>query len=143
MTTNKELEQQVLDLTTQVNALLARAGISDRPLAPGAIPPEERSDYIDHGSPEHLVYLGLERVDNIEEAKAANYVVYTSPTKKSYRLTDELGAARLQLPLDPPKGILMVLREKVSTFESGPPKPFAGAPERFIPPGDPEFTRIA
>jgi hypothetical protein len=139
MATNKELEQELAEL----KALLAAHGIGERPLPAGAIPPEERSDYIKHGSPEHLVYLGLERVDNIEAAREANYIVYTSPKKKSYRLLDELGASRLMLPLEPSKGILMILREKVSSFESGPPKPFAGAPARFIPPGDPEFTRIA
>ena len=138
-TTNKELEQKIVHL----EQLLARHGIGEKPLEPGAIPPEERSDYIEFGSDKHMVFLGLERVVDIEEAKANSFIVYTSPTKKSYRLTDEVSAARMMLPLDPPKGILMILREKVSSFESGPPKPFKGAPERFIPPGDPEFTRIA
>ena len=138
MATNKELEQKIDELT----ALLARAGIGVEQQARGEIPLEDRQDYIPFGSPRHLVVLGLERVDNIEEAKAANFIVYTSPTKKSYRLVDELGASRMMLPLEPSKGILMILREKVSSFESGPPKPFAGAPARFIPPGDPEFKRI-
>ena len=139
MATNKELEQQIAELT----ALLARAGIGPQPLEPGAIPPEQRSDYIEFGSDKHAAFLGLERVDNIEEAEKSGYIVYTSPKDKSYRLLDEVGAARLMLPLEPSKGILMILREKVSSFESGRPKPFAGAPARFIPPGDPEFTRIA
>ena len=139
MATNKELEQQIAHL----EQLLARAGIGERPQEPGVVPPEERSDYIEHGSDKHLAFLGLERVGDIEEAKASGFVVYTSPKDKSYRLLDEVGAARLMLPLEPSKGILMILREKVSSFESGPPKPFAGAPARFIPPGDPEFTRLA
>ena len=139
MATNKELEQQIAHL----EQLLARAGIGDRPLAPGAIAPEERSDYIEHGSDEHLIFLGLARVDDIEEAQKSRFIVHTSDSGKSYRLLDELGAARMMMPLEPDKGILMILREKVSSFESGPPKPFAGAPARFIPPGDSEYTRLA
>ena len=139
MPTTKELEQKIDELT----ALVARHGIRDSPTERGAIPPEERSDYIEFGSDKHAAFLGLERVDDIEEAEKSGYIVYTSPKGKSYRLLDEVGAARMMLPLDPPKGILMILREKVSSFESGPPKPFKGAPARFIPPGDPEFTRIA
>jgi len=140
MATNKELEAKI----DRLEQLLASRGISEKPLPQGAIPPEERSDYIKHGSPEHAVYLGLALVEDVEEAKKNLLTVYTSSgSGKSYRLVDELGAARLMLPLEPSKGILMILREKVSSFESGPPKPFAGAPARFIPPGDPEFTRLA
>ena len=139
MATNKELEQQIDKLTR----LLASQGISEQAPAPGTVPPEERSDYIEHGSDKHMVYLGLARVDDIEAAKKELLTVYTSgSTGKSYRLVDELGAARSQSPLPTDQGILMVLREKISSFESGPPKPFAGAPARFIPPGDPEYTRI-
>jgi len=139
MATNKELEQQIAELT----ALLARSGIGDRPQAPGTIPPEQRSDYIPFGSAKHLAFLGLALVDDVEGAQKNRLTVYTSDSGKSYRLVDELGAARMMMPLDPEKGILLVLREKISSFESGPPKPFKGAPARFIPPGDPEFTRIA
>ena len=39
-------------------------------------------------------------------------------------------------------GILMVLRQKVSAFESGVPKPFPGAPRRFAPEGEREFTPL-
>lgn len=138
MATNKELEQQIAELT----ALLMRHGIGPQPLEQGAIPPKERSDYIEFGSDGHLIYLGLARVDDIEVAEKNRLTVYTSDSGKSYRLVDELGAARRNVPLVPAQGILLELREKVSSFESGPPKPFAGAPARFIPPGDPEFTRI-
>ena len=139
MATNKELEQKIAHL----EQLLARAGIGERPLAPGVVPPEERSDHIPFGSDKHLAFLGLAVVDDVEAAQKNRLTVYTSDSGKSYRLTDELGAARLMVPLDPDKGILLVLREKVSSFESGPPKPFKGAPARFIPPGDTEYTRIA
>ena len=139
MASVKELEQELAEL----KAMLARQGIGERPLASGAVPPEQRSDYIPFGSDEHLVFLGLARVDDIEAAEKNHLIVYTSDKGKSYRLTDELGAARMMMPLEPDKGIMMILREKVSSFESGPPKPFAGAPARFNPLGEPEFTRIA
>lgn len=136
MPTNKELAQEVAEM----RELLASLGI-ERPQ--GRVPPEERRDHIAFGSDEHLVFLGLERVDDVAEAEENRYVVYVSPeTKQAYRLTDEMQAVQRYPNIDPDKATLLELRQKVSTFESGPPKPHAGAPKRFIPPGDPEYTRI-
>lgn len=138
MPSNKELEQKVNELTQ----LLADHGIvadsASRPLQP-----EERSDYVPFGSDRYLIVLGLERVDDVAEAEKNKYVVYTSPeTKKSYRLIDEMQAIQRYPSIDPEKAALVELRQKVSNFESGQPKPHAGAPARFIPPGDPEYTRL-
>lgn len=139
MVTNADLEREL----AQLKATLAAHGIGERPQEPGTVPEKERSDYIEFGSDAHLAFLGLAMVDNVEVAEKNRLTVYTSgESGKSYRLLDELGAARLMVPLDPDKGILLVLREKISSFESGKPKPYPGAPARFIPPGDPEYTRI-
>ena len=139
MATNKELEKQIAQLT----ALLAAHGIGTQAQARGDIPLEERQDYIPFGSDKHLTFLGLAKVGDVEEAQKNRYTVYASASGTSYRLLDELGAALMMRPLDPDKGILLVLRQKISSFESGRPEPFPGAPTRFIPPGDPEYTRIA
>jgi hypothetical protein len=140
MATQKELEQKVAQLEQQIAALAG--GRLVEPIA-GFVPPEQRRDYIEFGSDGHLGFLGLAYVDNIEEAKTNLYTVYISPdTKKAYRLIDEMQAVQAMRPMDPDKSILMVLRQKVSAFESGPPKPFPGAPPRFNPEGEPGFTPL-
>jgi hypothetical protein len=137
MATNKELEQRVAQLE---RALAMATGNVPRS---GRVPEAERRDYIEFGSEKHLAFLGLEKVDDVAAAEKNRYVVYTSPdTDQVYRLLDEMGAAAMLRPMDPDKAILMVLRQKVSSFESGPPKPFPGAPPRFNPEGEPEFTPL-
>ena len=137
MATNKELEQRIAELER------ALAMATGGPPQPRRIPEKERLDYIPHGSDKHLTFLGLVRVDDVEEAERNRYVVYRSPDSgQAYRLLDEMSAAQVMRPMDPDKGILMVLRQKVSAFESGEPKPFPGAPPRFNPEGEPEFTPL-
>lgn len=139
MATQRELEQRI----AQLEQLLAARGISAEAQSPGYVPPEQRSDYVEFGSDKHLAFLGLEKVGDVEEAKASAFTVYHSPeTGTDYRLLDEMGAALSLHGMDPEKAILMVLRQKVSAFESGPPKPFPGAPPRFNPEGEPEFTPL-
>lgn len=70
--------------------------------------------------------------DAIERAKADKYVIYTSQ-KGTYRLEDEIGAAHLLPGTDPEKAALFVLRQKVSSFESGKPQVPANAPAMFRP----------
>lgn len=138
MTTNKELEQKV----AQLEQLLAAHGIVAAPAR--SRKPEDQADYIKFGSDKHLAFLGLKLVQDLEQAEKDRYTVYTSAESgKAYRLIDEMQAALALRPMDPDKAILMVLRQKVSAFESGEPQPFPGAPLRFIPPGDPEYTRLA
>jgi hypothetical protein len=139
MATQKELEQRLAQLETELAALKG----SERERTPGFVPPEQRRDYIEFGSDEHLAFLGLEKVADVEQARANLYTVYTSPdTGTAYRLIDEMQAVQIMRPMDPDKSILMVLRQKVSSFESGPPRPFPGAPPRFNPEGEPEFTPL-
>jgi hypothetical protein len=136
--TQKELEQRIAEL----EQLLASRGIVAEPVARSRRP-EDQPDYIPFGSDKHMAFLGLERVEDMAQAEKLRQVVHVSPdTGTAYRLIDEMAAAQLMRPMDPDKSILLVLRQKVSSFESGMPEPFPGAPVRFIPPGDPEYTRI-
>jgi hypothetical protein len=139
MATQKDLEQRV----AQLERRLAAQGIDPQASAGDVVPPEQRRDYIEFGSDKHMAFLGLARVEDAEEARRNLYTVYTSPeTGDAYRLVDEMQAVQAMRPMDPDKGILMVLRQKVSAFESGPPQPFPGAPPRFNPEGEPEFTSL-
>lgn len=119
----EELQQQINGLT----ALLAQAGIT--------LPQqrsEHRPDYIPHGSAQHAVFLGLVEVEDEAEAKAEGYTVYASKqTGKAYRLDDEIGAVSHYPGTDPDKAVLLVLRQKVGSLESGVPQAPAGAPPMF------------
>ena len=140
MPTNTELEKRIKQLEQQLAEAL---GIGTREQAPRRVPEKQRRDHIPFGSDGHLAFLGLERVDDVEEARKNLFVVYTSPeSATSYRLIDEMQAVQMMKPMDPDKAILMVLRQKVSAFESGEPEPFPGAPARFNPEGEPEFTPL-
>ena len=115
MATVRELEQQVKAL----QAALERAGI--RSPAEPAQRPEDRADYIAHGSPEHAQFLGLVVVKDQKAIEAQGYTVYTSPsTGKLWRLEDETHPLSQYPGMDPDKAILAVLRQKVSSLESGP-----------------------
>jgi hypothetical protein len=139
MATQKELEQRLAQLETELAALKG----GERERAPGFVPPEQRRDYIEFGSDEHLAFLGLEKVADVEQAEKAGYTVLSSlETGQTYRLIDEMGAVQKHPGIDPDKAIKMVLRQKMSSFESGPPRPFPGAPPRFNPEGEPEFTPL-
>lgn len=127
MATTKELEDRI----AQMEAQLARAGL--------AVPPRpasdtERADYIPFGSAGHMAYLGLATVDDIAEAHEAGQTVITSrKTGKTYRLVDEMSAAMMMRPMDPDKAILLVLKGKIDSFESGAPKAPDDAPPLFAP----------
>jgi len=138
MATQRELEQKV----AQLEQLLVQYGIVAAPDA-RAMRLEDRPDYIAFGSDKHLAFLGLLKVDDVEAAIQNRYTIFTSPdTGQTYRLIDEMNAALMMRPMDPDKAILMILRQKVSSFEAGEPQPFPGAPARFNPKGEPGFTPL-
>ena len=140
MATNKELEQRIAQLERALAAATSGAGTQRQPVR---LPEKERRDYVPFGSDGHRAFLGLELVDDVEEAKANLFAVYKSPdTGKHYRLVDEMQAVQTMRPMDPDKAILMVLRQKVTAFESGEPQPFPGAPPRFDPERESEFTPL-
>ena len=132
MATVKELEKRLADTV----ALLAHYGI----VAPNQSTrePQKRADYIEHGSPEHAAYIGLIPLaqDEVARAKVSGYTTYKGE-KGTYRLEDEIGAAHLLPGTDPEKAALFVLRQKVSTFESGKPQVPANAPPMFRPVAQP------
>lgn len=134
MATNKELESRLEQLEEQ-NRLL-------RQLVPGlegpsdAIDIKDRADYIEHGSEKHATFIGLVEVDEseMEDAEKMQYVLYESPKSgKIWRLEDELGIQQAFPGLDPTKVSLMVLRQKVSSFDAGKPPIPATAQPLLVP----------
>jgi hypothetical protein len=128
MAKEKNLQAQIDEL----RALLAKLGIS--PPVELATRPEDRADYIAFGSPEHAAFLGLIEVEDVEKAKADGYILHTSAeTGRTYRLADELSATVHYPGMDLEKAAKGVLRQKVSSFESGPPKVPDDAPPIWEP----------
>ena len=127
MATTKELETRV----RQLEALLAQVGLSAEAAPPAA--PEERADYIAFGSPEHAAFLGLILLDDEEQAEER--VTYRSrATGQLYCLEDERGAMYLcPAGLTLREAATIVLREKVSAFESGPVTVPEDAPPMWTP----------
>lgn len=127
MATTKELEDRV----AQLEAQLKQAGLS---APPKPASDADRADFIPFGSAKHLTFLGLVVVDDLEEAREAGQTVITSrKTGVSFRLADEMSAAMMMRPMDPDKAILLVLKGKIDSFESGAPKAPDDAPPLFAP----------
>lgn len=101
------------------------------------------TDFIEHGSEKHATFLGLIEVreGKVEEAvKEDHYVVYKSrSTGRYFRLQDEIGLLRNYPGIDPEKAALVVLRQKIGSLESGPPKAPANAPTLWKPRGVPAY----
>jgi len=130
MATVRELEQQIRQLRSRMEA----HGLFMEDLETMKLP--ERSDHIPFGSSGHMAFLGLSRVEDPEEVQEDGNEVYKSPkTGRHYTLVDEMSAVQMMRPMDPDKGIKLVLRQKVNAFESGPPPVPDDAPAMFIPPG--------
>lgn len=127
MPTNRELEQRVKDL----ERLLRSHGIAAGPTAPLA-DEIERQNYIEFGSEKHAVLLGILPVEDVAEAEKYGYHVFTSPTTgKSYRLEDQI-TSYMHFP-DPAQVAKLVLQQRVSVFEAGPPPPPENAPALWNP----------
>jgi hypothetical protein len=93
--------------------------------------PQERPDYVAHGSPQHAALLGLVEVGKDDDT--VTLVTYTSPrTKRVFRLEDEMGAVRHYPGIDPEKAALLVLQQKVNELEVKPGVP-DDAPAPFRP----------
>ena len=118
MATSKDLETRIAQLEQALEGAGLTAPVTE------STDPKERPDYIGFGSDRHRVFLGLEIVEDVEQAEKDRYVVYTSPTTGvSYRLVDEVAAVQRGQGMDPDKAVLFELRQKAVSFESGPPKP--------------------
>lgn len=112
-----------------LRGLLAQAGIIQN----RAQRKQEQTDYVEYGSTRHAAFLGIVEVDDIEQAMRDGYTVYTSvSTKKTWRLEDEIGILKNYPGIDPSKAALLVLRQKVATFEAGKPPIPANAPPMYV-----------
>lgn len=132
MAINKELEERLQKLEEQ-NRLLRR-------LVPGLESERDiedvtkRADYIEHGSDQHAIFLGLIEVQeqDKEDANRNQYILYESPnTGKTWRLEDEISPFTA-FP-NPEKIALITLRQKVSELEAGKPPIPDGAPPLLVP----------
>jgi len=126
MPTNTELQSELDGL----KKLLRNAGLLREPR-----PANRQTDYIEFGSPRHAALLGLVEVKDTEreQAQKDGYTLYIGKSGRVWRLDDEIAALRHYPGIDPPKAILVVLRQKVNEIESGPPKVPEDAPPMFDP----------
>jgi hypothetical protein len=127
----KELQERL----EYLEGALRSAGISAPP--PPAREVEERADYIPFGSDQHAAFLGIMRLGGDEDAAkeiAGERQVYCSPDSgELYCLMDEFEAVRHLPGIDPDKAARVLLRMKVSAFESGVPEVPEGAPTMWTP----------
>jgi hypothetical protein len=124
--TVKDLEREIADL----KAAMAASGIRTAASAE----PGKAKDFVAYGSAEHAALLGLVEVE--EGDSASLYITFTSPvTGKTYRLEDEV-TPFLRYP-DPGQMAKLVLRQKVSSFESGEAKIPEEVPSMWSPRDEP------
>lgn len=84
--TNAELAQIVRELQAQVDRLTGKTPVTDVD-----VPPEERADYIAHGSEEHAAFLGLRKLDKDEikaEQEKEHGLLAEGPDGEFYTLID-------------------------------------------------------
>lgn len=131
MASNSDLQKQIDQLKEQNRLMAQMVGLS---IGTPAEDVTERADYIEHGSPKHAVFLGLIEVgeQDMEDAKLNDYILYESPlTGTTWRLEDEISPFT-SFP-NPEKIARLVLRQKVSSLESGAPTVPADAPPLLVP----------
>lgn len=128
--TIKELQREIAELRTMLAQVIGLPPVQE------PSDPTLRPDFIEFGSSEHAVFLGLVPIDSTEEAEER--AVYQSPrTKRLYCLDDEIAAVRFFPGVDPDKAILLLLRQKVNVFESGSPQVPENAPAMWEPTPNP------
>lgn len=116
-------------LKAEIEKLKAMMGVKDvRPTGR----PEDRADYIAHGSPEHAAFLGLIEATPADLAEKSGVLVHASAvTEAKYRLADQV-TAFMRYP-DPMKIAQLVLTQKVNALDSGQPKVPENAPSMWVP----------
>lgn len=121
---------------TMLQRTLEANGI--RPPLPPAQRGVDRADYIAFGSDLHAAFLGLIEV---QEGEAGDFLTYKSEKSgKLYRLEDEV-TPFMTFP-DPRQVAALVLRQKVSELEAGPPPIPADAPPMWRPADEPAMTPV-
>ena len=106
--------QEVKSLKEELQSLKAMLGIrSDT-----TVPDEDRADYMEHGSDQHLAFLGLVPAEPGDK----DHITFTSPRSgKTFRLEDELG--QFMNFHDPEKAAQLTLQQKVNELEIKPEVP--------------------
>lgn len=124
------VEQRLEQLENENRRMAQVLGLS----ADTAAKVTERADYIEHGSAQHAIFLGLVEVEDqdMEDAIKNKYILFESPlTRKTWRLEDEISPF-VTFP-NPEKVALNALRQKVSELESGKPSIPLDAPPLLVP----------
>jgi len=107
--------QEVKDLKEELRLLKAALGIRSEA---ERVAPEDRADFVPHGSDKHVAVLGLVPA----EQGNGDFITYTSPrTGHTYRLEDELG--QFMNFHDPEKAAHLTLQQKVNELELKPEVP--------------------
>lgn len=94
--------------------------------------PADDPNFIAHGSPEHVQFIGLKVVEEGDDT--TGYVVFESQeTGATYRLEDEMGILTHFPGVDPDKAVILALRQKVNVIEAGEPTAPARTPSLWQP----------
>ena len=129
MATNKQLEARI----KQLEAMIEQAGFPPVESAPSG-DPRDRPDFIDWGSPEYAVFLGLVVLNEGEDAPMGQrHILPGKIPGNLYCLEDELGAMRFHPGLGLDEVVPVLLRQKIGTFESGAPQVPDSAPSMWTP----------
>lgn len=97
----------------------------------------KRADYIAYGSAEHAAFIGLVEVQKGEEK---DYITWTGADGRTWRLEDEV--TPFMTFSDPAQVAKLVLRQKVSALEAGPPSIPPDAPTMWAPRDDPSMFLV-
>ena len=129
MASVKELEQELADL----KSLLSQLGLVPSGSRGDA---QKQTDYVAFGSPQHAALIGLCPIETAEEAESR--IIWTSTkTGRLYCLEDEIAAMNLIPGVTLQEAATVILRQKVNTFEAGPPKVPESAPPMWTPTANP------
>lgn len=110
---------------------MERAGLA---VQPRSAEPQDRPDYIGFGTPAHAAFLGLILLaDGERTPQGQRHTFMSETTGQIYCLEDELGSLRFYPGLSLDEVVPVVLRQKVSAYESGEPKVPERAPAMWTP----------
>ena len=129
MATNKQLEAKI----RQLEAAFEQLGLAPIASAPSG-DPHDRPDFIEWGSPEHAIFLGLVVLKEGDPAPMGQQHILPGQIPGNlYCLEDELGALRFHPGLSLDEVVPVLLRQKIGSFESGAPQVPDSAPPMWTP----------
>jgi len=107
---------ELMSQVSQLRSALEGLGVS----FPGRAEPDRGRAYVEFGSPEHAIFLGLIVLDEKDDPLPGR-ILYTSPkTGTRYHLEDQV-TPFMHYP-DPTQVAALVLEQKATEFEAGPPE---------------------